>query len=94
MSLEIRPLPADQLRNYLELVENAGGGSIDDEAWPHIAGTMEPDRALGAYDGARLVGGGAAYSFDFTVPGGHAPTAGVTWVGVLPTHRRAAYCAR
>jgi predicted acetyltransferase len=88
MSLEIRPLPADQLRNYLELVENAGGGSIDDEAWPYVERTMEPGRALGAYDGARLVGGGAAYSFDFTVPGGHVPTAGVTWVGVSPTHRR------
>jgi len=88
MTLEIRPLPADELRHYLELVENAVGGSIDDEAWPYVEGTKEPDRALGAYDGARLVGGGAAYSFDFTVPGGHAPTAGVTWVGVLPTHRR------
>ena len=88
MSLEIRPLPADQLRSYVDLVENAGGGSVDEEAWPYIERTFEPDRALGAFDGTQLVGGGAAYSFDFTVPGGHAPTAGVTWVGVLPTHRR------
>jgi predicted acetyltransferase len=88
MTLEIRPLPEEQLRDYFEVVENAGGGSIDDEAWPYLRATIEPDRVLGAFDGARLVGGGAAYSFDFTVPGGHVPTAGVTWVGVSPTHRR------
>lgn len=50
---------------------------------------LEPDRVLGAYDGDTLVGGGAAFSFRFTVPGGASvPTAGVTSVGVLPSHRR------
>ena len=88
MSIDIRALPVDQLRAYVEAIENAGGGEIEEEAWPYIARTFEPDRVMGAFDGARLVGGGAAYTFNLTVPGGHLPAAGVTWVGVLPTHRR------
>lgn len=88
MSLEIRPLPVEQLRAYVENVESAGGGEVEDEAWPYTARTFEPDRVMGAYDGERLVGGGAAYSFQMTVPGARVAAAGVTWVGVLPTHRR------
>ncbi|WP_410671552.1 GNAT family N-acetyltransferase [Amycolatopsis sp. cmx-4-68] len=51
---------------------------------------LEPDRALLAVaaDG-RPVGTAAAYSFELTLPGPVlAPAAGVTAVGVLPSHRR------
>ena len=49
----------------------------------------EYDRMIGVADGGRLVASAGAYSFDLTVPGGATmPVAGVTWVGVLPTHRR------
>ena len=41
-----------------------------------------------AFDGDQVVGGAGAYSYDFTVPGGSLPCAGVTVVGVYPTHRR------
>src|SRR5581483_4836666 len=42
-----------------------------------------------AFDGGAIVGGAGAFSFRMTVPGGTAlSTAGVTVVGVLPTHRR------
>ena len=34
------------------------------------------------------VGFAGAYAFDLSIPGGELPCAGVTWVGVLPTHRR------
>ena len=36
----------------------------------------------------RWSGIATAYSFDLTVPGAAVPAAGVSWVGVLPTHRR------
>ncbi|MFF0437569.1 GNAT family N-acetyltransferase [Streptomyces sp. NPDC004327] len=51
---------------------------------------LEPDRCLLATtDGGRPVGTAGAYSFELTLPGGIiAPAAGVTCVGVLPTHRR------
>ena len=49
---------------------------------------IELERSIGAYDGDVLVGVASAYSLELTVPGGELPTAGVTWVGVLPSHRR------
>jgi predicted acetyltransferase len=48
----------------------------------------EFDRSLGAYDGRTLVGTTAAYSLRMALPGVVAPVAGVTWVSVLPSHRR------
>ncbi len=41
-----------------------------------------------ALDSDAIVGGAGAFQFDLTVPGGPVRTAGVTVVGVLPTHRR------
>ncbi|WP_042378151.1 GNAT family N-acetyltransferase [Streptacidiphilus melanogenes] len=51
---------------------------------------IEIDRALLAVtDDGRPVGTAAAYTFELTLPGGMlAPAAGVTAVGVAPTHRR------
>ena len=41
-----------------------------------------------AREGGQIVGGAGAFTFDMTVPGGPVPTAGITVVGVYPTHRR------
>ena len=42
-----------------------------------------------AWDGDRIVGGAGAFDYAMSVPGGASiPAAGVTVVGVLPTHRR------
>src|SRR5947209_14460903 len=41
-----------------------------------------------AFEGKEVVGGAGAFTFDFSVPGGSLPCAGVTVVGVYPTHRR------
>lgn len=49
---------------------------------------IELDRALVAYDGDRLVGTAGIFSMQVTIPGGELPMAGVTMVGVHPTHRR------
>jgi predicted acetyltransferase len=43
---------------------------------------------LVATDGKAIVAGAGSFPFDMTVPGATVPTAGVTVVGVLPTHRR------
>ena len=48
----------------------------------------EQDRKVGAFDGGTLVGIAMAYSYQLSVPGGEVPAAGVSWVGVRPTHRR------
>ena len=54
-----------------------------------ILSHLEFDRSLAAFDGDTPVGGAGAYTFQLTVPGSAAlPAAGVTWVSVLPSHRR------
>src|ERR671935_181647 len=46
------------------------------------------ERMHAAWSDGAIVGGAAAFSFNVTVPGGDLPTAGVSVVGVYPTHRR------
>ncbi len=46
------------------------------------------ERLLAVFDGGTIVGGAGAYPFELTIPGGPVPCAGVSVVGVLPTHRR------
>jgi predicted acetyltransferase len=54
----------------------------------HERVVFEFDRSLAALDGDAIVGTAAAYSFRLTVPGGIAAAGGVTFVSVLPSHRR------
>lgn len=46
------------------------------------------ERMHAVYDGREIVAGTGVIPFELTVPGGAVPCAGVTVVGVLPTHRR------
>src|SRR5690348_9028074 len=46
------------------------------------------DRMHAALDDGAFVAGAGAFQFEMTVPGGPIPCAGVTVVGVHPTHRR------
>jgi predicted acetyltransferase len=68
--------------------ETAFGGEVQDEDWEREQKILPTSRALAAYDGGRPVALAAAYAFELTIPGGQLPCAGVTWVGVLPSHRR------
>jgi predicted acetyltransferase len=46
------------------------------------------ERTIGAYDDGTAVGLTASIAFEMTVPGGQLPCAGITFVAVMPTHRR------
>src|SRR4051812_41561166 len=46
------------------------------------------DRMHAGFEDGQIVGGAGAFPYDFSVPGGSLPCAGVTVVGVYPTHRR------
>ena len=61
---------------------------LSDAAIENDRRTIELDRFVGALDGDAVVGCGGAYSFQLTVPGGEVGAAGITAVGVLPSHRR------
>ena len=88
MSIEIRQPAEDELRAAMDAAETAFGDEVTDEDWEREQKILPPSRALAAYDGGKPVGLAAAYAFDLSIPGGALPCAGVTWVGVLPTHRR------
>jgi predicted acetyltransferase len=55
-----------------------------------VTAAIEPERAFVVDDGGVVVGTGSAYTFEMAVPGSTVPVplAGVTFVGVAPTHRR------
>jgi predicted acetyltransferase len=54
----------------------------------HLPKLMPPHRIHCAFDDGRAIATAAAFAFGMTIPGGQLPTGGVTWVGVLPSHRR------
>jgi predicted acetyltransferase len=89
MSVVVRPLEPDEFRAALTLDERAFGYVYPDALAEAYRALLELDRFLLAVDGSDPVGEAAAWTFDMTTPGGGVvPTAGVTWVGVTPTHRR------
>jgi len=88
MSIEIRPPADDELRAAMEAAETAFGSELEDDDWERERKLLPTSRALAAFDGGKPVGLAGAFAFDLTIPGGQLPCAGVTWVGVLPSHRR------
>ena len=68
--------------------EWAFGSSFSDNRWQVASAALERDRQLGAFDAGALVGHSACVTHTLTTPGGTVPAAGVTWVGVQPSHRR------
>jgi predicted acetyltransferase len=88
-SYPIRPIAEDEYPVFYAVLENAfNGGEPTEAELAHEIETVEFDRTLAAFDGTEMVGTAAAYTFQMAVPGAVAPVAGVTMVGVLPSHRR------
>lgn len=89
MGWAIRAGTADDIPALVRAVWAAFGNQPNDGQVEGVRAFLEVDRALVAVDGDRVVGSGAAISLELTVPGPAAvPAAGVTLVGVAPTHRR------
>ena len=59
-----------------------------EERMQRFADLISFERTHAAWSDGAIVGGAAAFTFNLTVPGGDLPTAGVSVVGVYPTHRR------
>ena len=88
MDMEIRSIHADEIDAYMVSVSRAFGSQPVEEMMalfrPHVA----PERSLAAFHGGEIVGGAGWFPSDVVVPGGTLSMAGVSDVGVLPTHRR------
>lgn len=87
--LEFRRVAEEEWPGFLETLRMAFGmlPAPGDEAPEKRPWAIE--RSVAALDGPHAVGCAGSYDFDLTLPGlTTAPAAGVTWVGVRPTHRR------
>ena len=88
----VRPCTTvEELREAAGAIVHYFGREKPDEEWTNRwLKIFALERMHAAFDDdGSIVGGAGAFSFRMTVPGGDSvPTAGVTIVGVLPTHRR------
>lgn len=89
MAIELRPVRREELGEYLLAGAMAFGWERPTaEHLDRAASGVELDRTTACVDRGRIVGTTGAHSFRMATPGGDVPTAGVTFVSVLPTHRR------
>ena len=89
MDIDIRPIGRQQWEAFQRTTAAAFGFAPDPDESSFAAEHYEFDRSLAAFDGDRIVGTGGAYSLELTLPGlTNVPAGGLTWIGVLPSHRR------
>jgi predicted acetyltransferase len=88
VTIEIRSPSDDELVAAMRAGEASFGEQPHEEDVERHRKTMPGDRFLAAYDDGRPIGTAAAFPFELTIPGGQLRAGGVTWVGVLPSHRR------
>lgn len=90
--IHIGPLDPASWDQCIEIGRVVFGDSVSPEVAAAEHSVLADDRVVVATEGGpggRLVGSTGSYQFHLTVPGGvTVPVAGVTNVGVLPTHRR------
>jgi predicted acetyltransferase len=89
MAFEIRPVrDLDEFGAALFGIGQYFGAPPPEERLQSFAEQVTFERMHGAWSDGAVVGGAGAFTFNMTVPGGDLATAGVTVVGVYPTHRR------
>ena len=90
MDIQVRGCRShEELRDALNVISHYFGQENQLEDAERFAQWIEVDRMHAAFEGDRIVGGAGAFSYRMSVPGGDAiPAAGITVVGVLPSHRR------
>jgi predicted acetyltransferase len=88
MAVEIRQPSEDEWRAAMTAGSASFGEALEDDDYERYSKTLVRERFYAAYDGTTPVATAADYPFRFTVPDGELAAGGVTWVGVVPTHRR------
>jgi predicted acetyltransferase len=89
VAIVIRAASDADVDAIISVDEQTFGFSYSDEARARVRAHFEMDRMLVALDHEQVVGSTGAWTFTVVMPGGRPlPAAGVTWVGVSPTHRR------
>jgi predicted acetyltransferase len=85
----IRPVGPEEFDAYYRVDEHAfHNRPLSPRQRAEHLKQFEAERSLAAFDGDTPVGIAGIYSLQMAIPGTVVPAAGVTWVAVLPTHRR------
>ena len=86
---EIRPVTDDEAGPFFRTTFIAFGAHAEERDIEQVRISFFPERSLAVFDGGRVVGTAGAYPFELTLPGLRTTAMeGVTYVGVLPSHRR------
>jgi predicted acetyltransferase len=88
VALEIRPCTSEEefQEAFLGIGQYFGAEPSDER--PAWARSMPLERMYAALEDGAVIGGSGSFPFTMTVPGAQVACAGVTIVGVYPTHRR------
>jgi predicted acetyltransferase len=78
----------DEFRAATGAIGHYFGWVPTEEDAERFARLLPLERLHAAFEGREVVAGAGAFPFELTVPGGPVRCAGITVVGVLPTHRR------
>ena len=89
MAFEVRAVEnLDEFTRAIYAIGQYFGMIPTEERMQRFADLITLERTHAAWSDGAIVGGAGIFTFNVTVPGGDLPTAGVTVVGVYPTHRR------
>jgi predicted acetyltransferase len=89
MSLQVRTVKdLDEFTSSVLSIGQYFGMTPTEERMQRFAEQITFERMHAAWSDGTVVGGAGAFTFNLTVPGGDLPAAGVSVVGVYPTHRR------
>ena len=88
MSYEIRAATPEEFPDVVTPIFHYFGRRPSADVADRFGPNIPPDRIHAAFDDGTVVGSGGAFPLETSVPGGFIRAAGVTLVGVLPTHRR------
>ena len=89
MDYPIRPVTADEAPGFFH--SNAISFGHDPRPPEGLASTLkyaDLGRSISVWDETQVVGTAGTWTFDMSTPGGSVPCGGLTWVSVLPSHRR------
>jgi predicted acetyltransferase len=88
LTVEIRPARAEEFPGVIGPIFHYFGGPPSADFAESVGLLIPHDRAHAAFDGGALVGSASVFPLETSIPGRFIRAAGVTLVGVLPTHRR------
>jgi predicted acetyltransferase len=88
MTFEISSCPPERLAELLKTAEIGFAEDVSDDLIERVRTVAQPERFVCAIDAGRFVATGGVFGVKLSVPGGELPAGGVTWVTVLPSHRR------